>query len=394
MHKPMGAVLLAALLLAAAQLAWSVEIEPCAAEYDEQLKSADPPGVAQVWPTLSSEMQSGCILGATDSTGIRQLYLNLQRLPPGGDLAVARTQLFDRVLAQFDGIASSVCDGDSTACVVGRHVEAIRNARELLSRGHPNTADPRLSTSAWGVVVSTGSIGVSEVSLQPYLTHECAEGAGTAPCRSAVDIAAKILRSSEAMFQAIVAHRMPIIEANEAFLSTRDKEWNSYFNEVSVQYPWELALNGWRFQQKTPPPERAGFPRAPEQKLIALHPLAAFEYAETSGGEHSTQAAAVVELVGYERWRWRDGKAVNRVGMSLAASFTDSPGADAVGYGLVFHTPVRNISIGAVWRDGDHGDSINLIFNVNLAALIQQYKNADVKDFVGVLQPAAATGQP
>lgn len=125
-----------------------------------------------------------------------------------------------------------------------------------------------------------------------------------------------------------------------------------------------------------------------------MHPVPAFEYAELTGGERSAQVAVVVELFGYERWRWRDGKAVNRVGMSLAASFTDLPGADAIGYGIVFHTPVRNVSIGAVWRDGDGGDSINLIFNVNLAALIQQYKNADVKDFIGTLDPVAAAGQP
>jgi hypothetical protein len=390
MHKRTGAALLAALLLAAAHCAWSAEIEPCAVAYDKELKSDEPPGVAQVWVTVSSERQSGCILGATDSTGIRQLYLNLQRLPPGGDMAVARTQLFDRVLAQFDGIASSDCESESTACVVGRHVEAIRKARELLNSGHPEAA----LLNTWGVRDSDGRIEVSRVTLQPFLVSECKPGASSAPCRSAVEIAAKILRSTEAMFQAIVAHRMPIIEANAAFLSTRDKEWNSYFNEVSVQYPWELALNSARFQKNTPKTEREGFPRAPEHKLIALHPVAGFEYAEVTGGDHSTQAAVVVELVGYERWRWRDGKAVNRVGMSLAASFTDLPGADVVGYGVVFHTPVRNISIGAVWRDGDHGDSINLIFNVNLAALIQQYKNADVKDFIGLLPPVAAPGQP
>jgi hypothetical protein len=392
MRKQTCAALLAPVLLATAQHAWSAEIEPCAAEYDKQLKSDEPPGIPQVWITLNNEQQSGCILGATDSTGIRQLYLDLQRLPPGGDMAVARTQLFDRMLAQFDGIASSVCDGDSTACVVGRHVEAIRSARELLNTGHPNATDPLLSNSSWVVVQSNGNVGMSKVSLLRYLTSECQQGADSARCRSAVENAAKIARSSEAVFQAIIAHRMPIIEANEVFLTTRDKEWNSYFNEVSVQYPWELALNGWRFQKKTTQAERAGFPRAPEHKLIAAHPVPAFEYAEVAG-DHSTQAAVVVELLGFERWRWRDGKAVNRVGMSLAASFTDLPGADAVGYGVVFHTPVRNVSIGAVWRDGDDGNSINLIFNVNLAALIQQYKNADVKDFIGALQPAAA-GQP
>ena len=213
------------------------------------------------------------------------------------------------------------------------------------------------------------------------MLNECQPGASSTQCRAAVDVAAKILRSAEATFQAVIAHRLPIIEANESFLSTRDKEWNSYFNEVSVQYPWELALNSWRFQKQVPQAERAGFPRAPTHKLNALHPVPAFEYADV-GNEHSTQAAVVVELIGYERWRWREGKAANRVGVSLAASFSDVPGRDVVGYGVVLHTPVRNMSIGAIWRDSDTGDSINLIFNMDPAALIQQYKDLDVKDFL------------
>lgn len=382
--KTLVVPILAATWLLAAGASLAAEIEPCTAAYDQALKAGPAPGAPQVWTLIESERQSGCILGATDSTGIRQLYLDLQSAPATAEVAVKRAQLFSRVLDEFKGFPTGSCPGDSTVCMVGRHVQAISDVRQLLNVGNPNHTDPLLQNSEWTAVVANGRIGVSQIALQPYLSKECQSGVDTPQCRAAVDLSAKILRSSEAVFQAIVAHRKPIIEANELFLTTRDQEWDAYFNDIAVQYPWELAINSARFVKKNPnPAERGQFPRAPSAKLIALHPVAGFEYAEVAG-EHSTQAAVLVELIGYERWRWREGKATNRVGASLAASFADVPGSDPVGYGVVLHLPFRNISVGAIWRDGDAGDSINIVVNVDLAKLIEQYKDADVTDFLKV----------
>jgi len=378
MYSRRGLIAAGILVLAAVEL-HAAEIEPCAAAYEARLGQefdAD-----QVWSEISAERQSGCILGSTDTTDIRQLYLDLQRLPPGPDLAVKREQLFDRLSAQFENVPSSDCDNDSTACIVGRHVAAIRRVQELLSSGQPNWSDTELSKDQWTVVGMHGDIRISDISLHRYLVNECKGGVRSAGCRAAVEIAAKVLRSTEATLQAISAHAKPIIQANDAFLTLRDTEWNSYFNDVSVQYPWELALNSWRFQKSVQIEQRMRFPRAPEQKLIALHPSPAFEYAKVSH-ERSSQAAVVVEVLGFERWRWREGAAISRIGASIAVSFSDVPGADTMGYGLMFRTPMRNMSVGAVWRDTDEGDSINLIFNFDIARLIQKYRDADVIDFV------------
>jgi hypothetical protein len=373
-------VTMLAVLLSCAIRANAAEVEPCAAAYDAALKDFDAKP-EQVWPLINGERQSGCILGATDTTGVRALYLDLQTSLAGVDRAVKRAQLFDRVTGAFADLPSSVCDGNSTACVVGRHVHAIRQARELLNAGAPDLTDQRLSNSQWTIVVAFGTVPISNVDLRAYLIQQCREGSATPDCRRAVEVAAKILRSTEATFQAISAHAKPIIDANAAFLSMNDREWASYFNDVSVQYPWELALNSWRFQRQVPQDARARFPRAPESKLIALHPAPAFEYAKV-GNDRGTQAAVVVELIGYERWQWREGAASNRVGVSLAASFSDVPGADAIGYGLVFRTPIRNFSIGAIWRDSAAGDSVNLIFNLDISGLLQHYEDLDVTSFI------------
>ena len=372
------------LLAAFTAPAFAAQPEPCMQVYEKDVKPPGAVGLAQLWALLNGERESGCILGSTDNTGIRDLYLGLHNPKPGADVAVGRKQLFDQMLAQFDGIPASACDGDSPACVVGRHKQAIVNARELLASGEPHPSATELTN--WAVQDRDGSILVSHVTLKSFLEQQCSPALASAQCLAAFEIAAKVARSTEGTLQAIVAYRKPIIDVNEEFLTRTDKEWNAYFNDVSVQYPWELGVNSARFQRqlKKHGQDPAMFPRAPDDKLIVLHPSPAFEYAEV-GDEHSTQAAVIVELIGYERWRWREGAAINRLGISLAASFSDVPGADAIGYGLLFHLPLRHFSVGAVWRHGDAGDSINVIFNADVAALIEQYKNADVEDF---LQPA------
>ncbi len=369
-------------LLLAGHESYSAETEPCTAAYDVAVSALATSAPAQVWTLVESERQSGCVLGATDTTGIKKLYLDLQMAKSDGERAVLRAQLFDRVLAQFDGFAANSCAGETTPCVVGRQRQAIEQVRDLLVNGQPDQTDAMLTNGSWAAVIRDGAIGASGVRLQPYLENECGEGAKSSRCRAAVDVAAKVLRSSEATFQAIVAHRLPIIAANAMFLTTRDREWNAYFNDTSVQYPWELALNGRRFRKDHPDPAvRGQFPRAPAQRVILLHPAPGFEYAKTGSGR-GTQAAVVVEVLGYERWRWREGSAINRVGVSLAASFSDVPGADKVGYGLVFHLPVRNISLGAIWRDGVAGGKVNIVMNADLAGLIKQYRDVDVRDFL------------
>jgi hypothetical protein len=115
-----------------------------------------------------------------------------------------------------------------------------------------------------------------------------------------------------------------------------------------------------------------------------LHPSPAFERVEGPTGGHSTQAAVVAEIAGYEMWRWSgSGAASNRWGASLITSFVDARGSSAVGYGLLLKTPFKNASVGVVFRNGDRGHQVNLAINVDLAKLIQKYKDVDIKKFVG-----------
>jgi len=66
----------------------------------------------------------------------------------------------------------------------------------------------------------------------------------------------------------------------------------------------------------------------------------------------------------------------------VVASYADIKEMDSVGYGLVLHTPVRNTSVGVIWRDGDQGDEMGVFLNFDLAKLITQYNDFDLSTFL------------
>jgi hypothetical protein len=370
----------AAVLLATAHLAYSAQEEPCAKFHAEKIKP--PVTAAEILTRLKENQRTGCILGTTDTTDVQKLTQQLFQPNSSIDTAVIRTQLSDAMLHEFDGLPASICEApNDAACMVGRHVQQLRALRQKLLEGSQDRTDPLLSINNWTLHPFTAELPISKIGLQSYLVQECSASVTALQCAAAVSLAAKVMRTSLATDQLIAAYNLPIIDANKRFLSLRDKEWDSYFNDVSVQYPWELGWNSVRFS-KAHKADAKLFPRAPNSKLIALHPSAALERVELPTGESGTLAALVVELVGYESWHWRAGEATNRWGASLIASIADVPGMDAMGYGVLFHTPIRNVSIGAVRRDGDAGSEVDLVINVDFAQLIQEYSQMDLVDFL------------
>jgi len=379
------AVLLALVFAPLVHAADAPQVEPCDAAYKDGIKKLNGIGPENVYVVLRRELHSGCILGPQDSTGIDPLVKQLGEAKSDAEKAELRQRLLDRVLSQFEGLASAPCEDDTPACSVDRHVERLRQLKQALNSGSVDLNDKLFQNNSWNLRVDDGVITISQVHLRVMLTNECAAGVIEKQCLDAVNVAAKLMRNSEVMFQLIVTYKQPIIDAHAQFLSERDKEWNSYLNDLTVQYPWELGWNGRLYTRGKDKKELAAFPRAPNRKWILLHPTPGFERIEVTNGRHSTQAAVFLEVVGYEGWRWRDGTATDRWGLSLATSFVETPGANAVGYGVLIRTPFRwlkNCPIGIMWRDSDLGRKANVAFTVDVAQLITQYKGSDLKDFL------------
>jgi hypothetical protein len=381
--------LVALLSLACCPVLRAAPSEPCVEAYQRDIAGQSVPADS-VYAVITREQRNGCILGPADTTGIEQLLEALRDGKTDAEKAASRQMLFERVLAEFDGLPSTPCDGNIIGCSAGRHVAKIRELQQAFNAGPVDPHSALIAQSSWPLVPAIHTIRISNIDLLALLTNECAAGAQSPQCIAAVDFAAKVIRTGESMHQLTDAYSQPIIEGDNRFLTERDKEWNSYMNDVSVQYPWELWLNGYLFQRATTAAQRSQFPIAPSSKWVFLHPSPAFERVEGPTGGHSTQAAVFAEIAGYEKWWWSGGTASNRLGASLIVSFVDARGSSAVGYGLLLKTPFKNASVGVVWRNGDRGRQVNLAINVDLAKLIQKYKDVDVRKFLG----GALSGQP
>lgn len=366
-------------------LAWLLTATAAAAEpcltYHQDTIVPEADGPAQVWSLLNNQRESGCILGRTDTTGIEERYQALlgDDLPPD-ERARIRTDLLTDLLAQFDGLPSRLCDGLEPDCVVGRQQQALRRLAADIDGGEA-LPEVQASLDAWFPQTFDGRMPAGDVVLADFLDQRCAAGVANDACADAVAITAKAMRAGLTVNQLIAAYRLPVIGVNEAFLSGRDRQWQTYLNEAPVQYPWELAVNGWRYQRATE--NRDQFPPAPDDQWVLLHPSPAAEAIDTPGGGRSTAAAIVVEVFGYQRWRWQDGERRNRWGVSAIVSLADLDGMDTVGYGAMLHTPLPHASLGVVWRDGDAGRETGIILSVDLAKLLQQYRNGDLLAFLG-----------
>jgi len=358
--------------------------DPCVAAVEQFVAETPGVGANSFYSLLNVQKESGCILGPTDTSGIETAYQILfSKASTTAEKAVARSQLFDLSIGEFSEYPSSLCDArDVPGCMVGRHVDRIRELEAALMTGTDRPAAGIVSTDSWAIRNPNGEVAISRINLNEFLIQACATGIDDEQCREAIALSGSFMRTSIAMIQVIAAFNEPTIAANEEFLSMRDREWDAYFNEVSVQYPWELYINSKRFSRKNRD-DLDGFPRAPNSRWIVLHPSVGFEHIDTPVGSSSTGAAVFVEVAGYERWSWRDGSAWNRWGLSGVVSFANIPGMDEVGYGVLLHTPIQSISFGAVWRDGDAGSETGIVANFDLAALIQQYEEIDLKKFLG-----------
>lgn len=379
---PLGLAFIAS--LAAPWASCFAQGDPCTDFYAAQIRDSQR-AADSVFAVLNTQTTSnGCILGQADWSGLEPLYQTLLNpASPETDKALARSQLWPLVLAQFAGADSRECaDPLDAACMVGRHIAKMNGLRAMLEGSEVDRSDEVMQPNSWAIQQSpVPQIRISDIRLQAFPAQECSGGLAQARCQAAVELTAKLMRTAMVMNNIIAAYNLPIIDAAGQFLSLRDKEWDSYLNTISVQYPWELGWNSRRYTRKNAATLQ-DFPRAPESKIIALHPSPGYELVEAPSGSNTQQPAVIVELIGYERWEWEGGAAKNRWGASVVASYATIEGMDDVGYGIMVHTPIKNISFGLLRRDGIAGSETGVLINLNLAQFIKKYEGLDLKGFL------------
>jgi hypothetical protein len=162
------------------------------------------------------------------------------------------------------------------------------------------------------------------------------------------------------------ARRDPLAARVHA-LDLRDKQWDAYFDEALFQWWWEVGLNGYRMKNSSLCARNAyhmqvGYCDVPHDQLIFLHPDVGLQWMDGAENTSDLHGAVVLEVFGYNKWRWDGATAKSAKGLSLVATYSDAEDNKDWAYGLMFHG--RNkYSFGVT----TNGHRVGLVFNLALS---------------------------
>ena len=116
----------------------------------------------------------------------------------------------------------------------------------------------------------------------------------------------------------------------------RDARWRSYFADARSQYPWELFVNSWRYEETVR--KKDGISGPPAWQWIVLHPDVGLQYVSSAAAGDRFKPALVLELIGYNRWTWGgDNRPQNAWGASLVRTYADTASLPSGGWGIALH---------------------------------------------------------
>lgn len=146
----------------------------------------------------------------------------------------------------------------------------------------------------------------------------------------------------------------------------RRTSWDSYYDDLTFQYPWELWTNSLLLEatdnRALVDGNKIGFRALPESKLVLLHPEVNLVYVDNADDEY--EVTVTMEMLGYEAFGYDgSGKIKNPWGVSLLAAYLDNPDRNDSGWtaGLLFK--YNGYSLGVTDNHGDTG----IVFNFNLS---------------------------
>lgn len=161
----------------------------------------------------------------------------------------------------------------------------------------------------------------------------------------------------------------------------REAKWNSYFDDLTFQYPWEMYINGlwldWQDEREIVDGNRQGFRAIPHDKVVFIHPDANPLYHKDASEKY--ELSMTFETVGYERFNFDNitGEVKSSWGISHMAAYL--PQRDGSGYdwntGVMLK--LNEYSIGII----DDNEERAIVININLAQKlfdVKESKRAEV----------------
>jgi hypothetical protein len=215
-----------------------------------------------------------------------------------------------------------------------------------------------------GVPPALGATGIDIVAM--LKRAGCDGGSRNTGCEASLVTAEGLLRGAQFALRSFAADEAAAIQAAQARAAMRDTRWRNYFTEARSQYPWELYVNSLVYESKL----RAdlGISGPPNWQWIVLHPDVGLQYVHDAAQGDRMLPALVLELIGYNRWRWgADGRPENAWGASLVRTYADSTSVSTGAWGIAVHRNSK-YSIAVTRGDGKTG----VLLSVDLAGAVTQ----------------------
>ena len=145
-----------------------------------------------------------------------------------------------------------------------------------------------------------------------------------------------LARATHLAERAYAPDQAAAIDAARSRAVARDARWRSYFADARSQYPWELFVNSWRYEETVR--NREGISGPPAWQWIVLHPDVGLQYVDSAAAGDRFKPALVLELIGYNRWTWGgDNRPRNAWGASLVRTYADTASVPSGGWGIAIH---------------------------------------------------------
>ena len=312
--------------------------------------------------------ESGCLGGDKDGAPVAK---NVRRLVPVG--MVPREQL-----AEVPHLAGSALVRVS-AYVAGEMPDHGQPARQLLAAlanaigaVHARLAQ-RLPLDEQNVKgwewdgITQRFRGLAALDVQ-RLDVECATAADIA-CREAASVGKVVFRAAALVRIALRFSEQDTYQQALDAARVRDTKWTHYFDRARLQFPWEMYLNGRRHGRENR--KAGGFADVPNDQWILLHPSVGLEYVKDAPRGSRFEPALVLELIGYNRWRWKsDGRMGTAYGVSLIQTYSDRAGLESLRTGVMFHYDSR-YSVALTRGSGETG----IMLSVDLSRLVTRVED-------------------
>ena len=198
-------------------------------------------------------------------------------------------------------------------------------------------------------------------------------------CDTQYNAAEDIVRSMKLVNSAIDTYTKKYQLETTIDREIRHEKWDSYYEDLTFQYPWELLANSWWIAYLDDRVEvdgnKVGFMPMPESKISVLHPDVNPVYHEDSTDEYDI--AFTVETLGFERFKFHNstGKIKSSWGVSHMAAYLPQTDRAKSKWNNGWLFKYNEYSLGIIDDDGERA----LVFNINLSQRLFEVKTESRK---------------